>query len=47
MIENMVAWANEASTAWWVLGSVAAIVFFEALRTSKDMLWGDMIEDEE
>lgn len=47
MIENMVAWAGEANTAWWVLGTAAAIILVEAFRTSKDTLWGDMVEDDE
>ncbi|MEM1087766.1 MAG: hypothetical protein AAGH90_08555 [Pseudomonadota bacterium] len=47
MIENMVVWASEASTAWWVLGAATLIIVVEAARTSKSMLWGDMIEDEE
>lgn len=47
MIETMVTWAGEASTAWWVLGGAAAIILVNAFRSSNDMLWGDMIEDDE
>ncbi|MEM7494388.1 MAG: hypothetical protein AAF296_13495 [Pseudomonadota bacterium] len=47
MIETMVAWASQTSTAWWVLGAAAMIVLIVALRTNEDTLWGDMIEDED
>lgn len=47
MIENMVAWASEASTAWWVIGAAVTVIIVEAFRTSKDTLWGDMVEEDE
>lgn len=47
MIERMMEWAGQSSTAWWVLGVAAAVIVFEAARSSHIVLWGDMVDDED
>ena len=47
MIEAMVNWAGQSSTAWWVLSLAVIIILVEAIRVSKDVLWADMIEEDE
>lgn len=47
MIENMVNWAGQTSTAWWVLSVAVLVILVEAIRVSKDVLWADMIEEDE
>lgn len=47
MIEAMVNWAGQTSTAWWVLSVAVCVILFEAVRASKDVFWADMIEDDE
>lgn len=47
MIEQMVEWAGQASTAWWVLGVATVVILVESARTSKKTLWGDMLEEDE
>ncbi|MEL6858713.1 MAG: hypothetical protein AAFO74_10020 [Pseudomonadota bacterium] len=47
MIESMVDWAGQSSTAWWVLSLAVGVILFEAVRTSKQVFWADMIEDDE
>lgn len=47
MFEAMVNWAGQASTAWWVLSVAVVVIVVEAIRVSKDVLWADMIEEDE
>ncbi len=47
MIETMVNWAGQSSTAWWVLSVAVLVILFEAIRTSKDVFWADMVEDDD
>ncbi|MEL6694266.1 MAG: hypothetical protein AAFQ12_14745 [Pseudomonadota bacterium] len=47
MIETMVNWAGQSSTAWWVLSVAVFFILVEAIRTSADVFWADMVEDEE
>lgn len=47
MFEAMVNWAGQASTAWWVLSVAVIVIVVEAIRVSKDVLWADMIEEDE
>ncbi|MEL6861501.1 MAG: hypothetical protein AAGL11_06670 [Pseudomonadota bacterium] len=47
MIENMVNWAGQSSTAWWVLSLAVIVILVEAIRVSKDVFWADMIEEDE
>jgi len=47
MIEMMVDWAGQTSTAWWVLAGAAAVIVVEAARVSRTALWGDLVEDDE
>ena len=47
MIEAMVNWAGQASTAWWVLSVAVLVILVEAFRASKDVFWADMIEEDE
>ena len=47
MIETLVNWAGQTSTAWWVLSVAVFCILFEAIRTSADVFWADMVEDEE
>ena len=47
MIESMVNWAGQSSTAWWVLSVAVFLILVEAIRTSADVFWADMVEDED
>lgn len=47
MVDNLVVWAGQPSTAWLVLGVAAALVFFKALRDSGDLLWSDMMDEDD
>ncbi len=47
MIESMVDWAGQSSTAWWVLSLAVGVILFEAFRTSKQVFWADMIDEDE
>ncbi len=47
MIEAMVDWAGQTSTAWWVLSVAVLVILVEAIRASKQVFWADMIEDDE
>jgi len=47
MIEVMMNWAGQASTAWWVLSAAVLVILVEAVRTSADVFWADMVEDDE
>ena len=47
MFEAMVNWAGQASTAWWVLSVAVVVILVEAIRVSKDVLWADMVEEDE
>ena len=47
MLESMVAWAGQPSTAIWVLVGAGAVIVFEAVRVSKKALWWDLLEEDE
>ena len=47
MIEEMVNWAGQSSTAWWVLSGAVIVILVEAIRVSKQVFWADMIEEDE
>ena len=47
MIEAMVNWAGQASTAWWVLSIAVAFILVEAVRASADVFWADMVDEDE
>ncbi len=47
MLENLVEWAGQSSTARWVLVGAAVIIVIEAVRVSKKALWWDMLDDED
>ena len=47
MIEAMVEWAGQTSTAWWVLSIAILIILVEAIRASKQVFWADMIDEDE
>ena len=47
MIEAMVNWAGQSSTAWLVLFVAVTVILVEAIRVSKDVFWADMIEEDE
>ncbi len=46
MIEMMVDWAREPVTSWWVLGLAGLVIGVEAVRQSREALWGDLFSDE-
>lgn len=46
MMETMVAWASQTETAGWVLAGCLAIVVIEAIRQSREALWGDFFGDD-
>lgn len=46
MIESMVDWASQPETAGWVLGGGIAILIVEAVRQSREALWGDFFGDD-
>lgn len=47
MIEQMVTWAEQSSTAWWVLCIAVSVILVEAIRVSKDVFWADMIDEDD
>ena len=47
MIEELVNWAGQSSTAWWVLSLAVIVILIEAIRVSKDVFWADMLEEDE
>lgn len=47
MIEEMVTWAGQSSTAWWVLSLAVLVILVEAIRASKEVFWADMIDEDE
>ncbi|MEL7041386.1 MAG: hypothetical protein AAGL90_07670 [Pseudomonadota bacterium] len=47
MIEAMVEWAGQASTAWWVLSLSVLVILVEAIRVSEHVFWADMIDEDE
>lgn len=47
MIESMVEWAGQSSTAWWVLSVAVLIILVEAFRASKQVFWADMLDEDE
>ena len=47
MFEEVVEWAGQSTTAWWVLAVVALIVVVKSVKESHVVLWGDMTEDDE
>ncbi|MEM1150646.1 MAG: hypothetical protein AAGI03_08825 [Pseudomonadota bacterium] len=46
MIESMVNWASQPSTAVFVLVGAVAVILFEATRQGREALWGDFFYDE-
>ncbi|MEL6824871.1 MAG: hypothetical protein AAGA89_12690 [Pseudomonadota bacterium] len=47
MLNSMIEWAGQTSTAWWVLSVAVLVILVEAIRASKQVFWADMIEDDE
>ncbi|MEL7108670.1 MAG: hypothetical protein AAFV59_10610 [Pseudomonadota bacterium] len=47
MIDTMVEWAGQASTAWWVLSVAVLVILVEAIRASKQVFWADMLDEDE
>lgn len=47
MIDAMVEWAGQPSTAWWVLAGAAVFIVIQAARASRTALWGDLMEEDE
>ena len=47
MIEAMVEWAGQTSTAWWVLSIAILIILVEAVRASKQVFWADMLDEDD
>jgi len=47
MIDTMVEWAGQASTAWWVLSLAVLVILVEAIRASKQVFWADMLDEDE
>ena len=47
MIESMVNWAGQSSTAWWVLSGAVLCILVGAVRASGDVFWADMVEEDE
>ncbi|MCI4643245.1 MAG: hypothetical protein MRY64_00500 [Hyphomonadaceae bacterium] len=46
MIDAMVAWASEPSTAVMVLGVGVTVLVIQAVRQGREALWGDFFLDE-
>lgn len=46
MVEWIMNVAEQPATAWWVLGLVATVAALEAIRTSKETLWGDFFAED-
>ena len=46
MMETMLAWASAPNTQWWVLAIVALAFTTEAIRTSREALWGDLFDED-
>ena len=47
MLESMVNWAGQPSTAWWVLSGAALFILVQSVRASADVFWADMLEEDE
>jgi hypothetical protein len=47
MVNALIDWAAQPSTAWTVLGIAALVIFFKALQDCGDLLWSDMIEEDD
>lgn len=47
MIDAMVEWAGQPSTAWWVLAGAAVFIAVQATRASRTALWGDLMDEDE
>ena len=47
MIEAMVNWAGQSSTAWWVLSLAVMVILIEAVRVSRQVFWGEFVEEDE
>ncbi|MEM7768591.1 MAG: hypothetical protein AAF253_14080 [Pseudomonadota bacterium] len=39
-------WAAEPATQWWTLAIVALALTTEAIRTSREALWGDFFDED-
>ncbi len=46
MMDNLLAWASEPSTQWWVLALVGLAFTAEVIRTSRKALWGDFFDED-
>ncbi len=46
MIEVMVGMVQQPAVPWAVLGLSALIVVIEVFRSSRQVFWGDLLEDE-
>lgn len=46
MIEAMVNWASQPSTAAFVLAGAVVVIIVEATRQGREALWGDLFYDE-
>ena len=47
MVEMVMNVASNPATAWWVLAGAALIIVIEAAHSSRQVLWGDIGEDED
>ncbi|MEO0816319.1 MAG: hypothetical protein AAFX86_03330 [Pseudomonadota bacterium] len=46
MIDAMVNWASQPSTAAFVLAGAVVVILIEATRQGREALWGDFFYDE-
>lgn len=46
MMDGLLAWAREPSTQWGVLALVALAFTGEAIRSSRQALWGDFFDED-
>ena len=47
MIEALVEWAGQSSTAWLVLVCAALIVVVKSVGESRAVFWGEFTDDDE
>lgn len=47
MMESMMEWASQPSTARWVLAVAVLVIFVGAIRASEQVFWADMIEEDD
>ncbi|MEM0986087.1 MAG: hypothetical protein AAGJ32_07560 [Pseudomonadota bacterium] len=46
MMETLLAWAQSPTTQWWTLAIVALVFALEAIRSSREALWGDLFDED-